>query len=283
MTSRPLLLCPDPPGEFRRYRNRLALFRPIRNGSEYWRQHWADPARRAKLLARGESGDLGEYEPLVERYASRELPILEAGCGLAQVVAALTRRGFSVAGVDYDREVVRFVNDSFPALDVRFGDVTALDIPDASIGLYMSLGVVEHFADGPSAALREAGRVLHPRGHALISVPYLNRARRAYLEATGRVEVPDQPGYQFYQYYFSPEEFEALLNDAGLGVIDRTPLFVEPHLLREHPLFVRYWRSPLCRHRMREPIRRALRNAPKWMLERYGHMMMYVCRPTGAV
>lgn len=235
--------------------------------------------RRAKLIAQGQSGDLGEYDPLVQRYAARDLPILEAGCGLSQVVAALVRRGFTVTGVDYDREVVRFVNQSFPDLDVRFGDVTALEIEDATIGLYMSLGVVEHFPEGPSGALREARRVLHPRGFALISVPYLNRARRAYLDYAGRVRIPEQPGVQFYQYYFSAEEFESLLNAAQLSVVERTPLFVEPHLLREHPAFVRYWRSPLCRHRMREPIRRVLRRAPRWMLERYGHMMMYVCRP----
>lgn len=163
-------------------------------------------------------------------------------------------------------------------LDIQAGDVKALDFPSSSVGCYLSLGVVEHFVEGPETALAEAGRVLRPDGVALISVPYLNRARQLYLYHISSVEKEIREELSFYQYYFSNQEFTSLLKAAGLKVIDCQPLFIESHLLREHPQFLRYWGSRFCRHRMKKPIRKMLGKAPFWARERYGHMMMYVCK-----
>lgn len=269
--------CPDPQGAFRRHYNRLAQFRPIRNMVNYWKEHWENPTRRQELIPQGQAGDLGEYEPLVRKYVAKDLPILEAGCGLAQMVAALELNGYKTIGVDYEADTIRFVKKEFPHLDVREGDIKALDFPTGSIGCYLSLGVLEHFEHGPKEAMLEARRVLHPNGVALISVPYLNPTRSAALAQA--VSNNGHSDLEFYQYYYSYEEFASLLKSAGLTVVDHLPLFVDHMLVREHPVFSWYWKSPLCRFRMKEPLRRYLKRAPAPLRQRYAHMLMYVCKP----
>jgi SAM-dependent methyltransferase len=269
--------CPDPQGAFRRHYDRLAQFRPIANMKHYWKQHWEDPNRQQELIPQGEAGDLGEYESLIRRYVPKDLPVLEAGCGLGQIVQALEFNGYQTVGIDYEAETIRFVKKRFPHLDVRPGDIMSLDFPTGSLGCYLSLGVLEHFETAPKQAIAEARRVLHPTGVGLISVPYLNPARRASL-TQARSNNGDSE-LEFYQYYYSYEEFSALLRQGGLKVVDHLPLFVDHMLVREHPVFAWYWRSPLCRFRMREPIRCYLKKAPPRLRQRYAHMLMYVCRP----
>jgi SAM-dependent methyltransferase len=269
--------CPDPQGAFRRHHNRLAQFRPIANMKHYWKQHWEDANRRQELIPLGQAGDLGEYESLIRHYVPSDLPVLEAGCGLGQIVQALELNEYQTIGIDYEADTIHFVKKRSPHLDVRVGNIMALDFPSGSLGCYLSLGVLEHFETAPTQAIKEARRVLHPKGVGLISVPYLNAARRASLTraavSNGNSEL------EFYQYYYSYAEFTSLLREGGLQVIDHFPLFVDHMLVREHPVFAWYWRSPLCRFRMREPIRRGLKKAPVWLRQRYAHMLMYVCRP----
>lgn len=276
---RPPLNCPDPNGMFRRQAGRLALFRPRAALEQYWTHHWKDEGRRERLLEKNRGKELAEYEALFRRYLSENGIILEAGCGLGQVVSALAKRGARVKGIEFDAEVVRFVNERFPDLDVAVGDVKALAIPDRSISTYISLGVVEHFPEGPEAALREARRILTPDGFALISVPLLNRARANHLERLSEQDGADRAELAFYQYYFSAPEFTTLAQGAGLELIEWSGIFAETHLRTEHPMFSRLWRSRLGRSRLREPLRRAAANAPDWAARRYGHMAMFVFKP----
>jgi SAM-dependent methyltransferase len=274
-----ILISPDPQGGFYRHNGLLALYRPVNTSADYWTSHWQDEERRKRLLKAAESDGLAPYAALVQRYVPRHLPVLEAGCGLGQVVAALVARGYDARGVEYDADTVAFVNREFPELKVTQGDVKALgEIPDASLGCYMSLGVLEHFEEGPVGALHEVQRILHADGVGLISVPFLNPAREAFLRQAPASPPPGENPVQFYQYYFSVRDFKERLSEAGLELIDTRPLFVAPHLLREHPGFLSFWRSPLCRQRMRPTIRRAIEQLPVPAKRRYAHMMMYVCR-----
>ena len=268
---------PKPNTRFFRYGNRLALFHQATDHVDYWREYW-DPAKVRDLVARGRSGDLDEFESLITRYAPKELPVLEAGCGPAHLVAALLARGYRATGIDYEPEVVRFANATLPEAEVKQGNVLSLAHRSDTIGCYLSVGVVEHFIDGPSSALREARRVLHPNGVALISVPYLNPSRARLLRMLpARNEASD--GLSFHQYYFSTEEFGAELRRAKLEVIEYWPYAVKAFLTREHPVASAFWRSPFCRDRMKRRMSKQLFGAPRWMRRRYAHMLMAVCRP----
>ena len=166
---------------------------------------------------------LNEGHPLLARWlAHRLLPrrqdrILEGGCGLAGHVLRLHQAGYRVTGVDYAARTVEQVQRAFPRLDVREGDVRQLPFGDATFGLYLSFGVLEHFREGPDDALREAFRVIAPRGRLFATVPYFSPLRRvrAWLGAY------DRPGAraEFFQYALRRSSLCSALRRHGFRVL----------------------------------------------------------------
>jgi SAM-dependent methyltransferase len=120
-----------------------------------------------------------EVVPFILRYLKKQGPILEAGCGLGRFVIFMEQQGFrDVRGIDISPDAVGIVNRIAPTVDVTCGDVSNLPFEDSSIRGIVSLGVVEHFEEGPQAALQEFKRVMMPGATAIITVPYLNLVRR---------------------------------------------------------------------------------------------------------
>jgi SAM-dependent methyltransferase len=172
---------------------RLAQFRVIGEHREHWEERWSR-GRIRELLAQASSGSLDDFEGLFTTYLPRDLRVLEAGCGLGQLVMALKSRGYLVEGVDYAAQTVATLNEVAPELNVRVGDVYNLDVPDETYGGYISIGIFEHNPDGPQKGLSEVRRVLDPRGVALISVPYLNQKRQGIFD----VAIPHVQGGQYH-------------------------------------------------------------------------------------
>jgi SAM-dependent methyltransferase len=189
--------------------------------------------------------------PLVERYIPRGGNILEAGCGLARYVRYLKDRGWSPVGVEYFQSTVDQVHRIWPDLDVYQGDCRSMAVPDASYDGALSLGVVEHFTDGPQVALRELFRIIKPGGIAIITVPCLNRIRQ-YKRLLWWKEVCDlpkevylrwvrhearrinrrcsdfhfavSPAYgEFFEYEMTPAEFSAEVKKAGFDIVEHRP------------------------------------------------------------
>jgi len=120
-----------------------------------------------------------EVVPYLLRHLKKQGPILEAGCGLGRFIVFMERQGFhDVRGIDISPDAVAIVNEIAPTLKVTCGDVSNLPFDDSSIRGIVSLGVVEHFEEGPRAALKEFHRVMMPGATAIITVPYLNLVRR---------------------------------------------------------------------------------------------------------
>lgn len=261
-----------------KFHGRLAQFRRMREHREYWEERWAR-GRIRDLLAVASSGKLDEFEELFTHYLPRDLPVLEAGCGQGQLVMALNRRGYQVEGVDYAAQTIRVLNEVAPELNTRVGDVYDLDVPDGTYGGYISIGIFEHNPEGPQAGLSEVRRVLHPRGVALISVPYLNHPRQKLLKA---VPVADNPahanGLQFYQYYFAREEFERYLREAGLSVIRALPYALYSGVTRDFAVGSWLHDRQFFHWRIHRRVTRWCRESPDFVGWRWGHMVMFVCK-----
>ncbi len=197
-------------------------------GPEFWTEHWGGHsveelltiARRSPLTA------------LIAAALPTEGRVLEAGCGLGQYVLLLRERGWRVAGVDSSLEALRACRRVAPA-PLAAMELSALAIRDATLAGYVSLGVVEHYFDGPDAILAEARRVLAPGGVLLVSVPYVNGARRlagAWIRRRNRALA--RQGVAFYQYAFSRAEFAAALARHGFVVRSARP-YDPARLLRQ--------------------------------------------------
>jgi len=188
-------------------------------GSNLWDEHWEVTRKSSReFYSRYARGHLGYGLPgyVFQKYLPRRGKILEAGCGLGQFVLALCARGYNCMGIDFAYKTIKSLKKHFPDIPVMAGDVCHLSMKDESLDAYISLGVVEHFREGPVIPLREAFRVLKRRGLLIVSVPQAFQWRRldAHRES---VPLPDKA--VFYQYAFSPDEFREFLRAAGFTIM----------------------------------------------------------------
>ena len=197
----------------------------------------------------------GPELPFIFKYMPQEGKILEAGCGLGRYVAYLADRGFDIEGIEINPETVAAVHRIRPDIRIRVGDVTRLPYADNSLAGIISLGVIEHFIEGPQVALCEIRRVLKSEAYAIVTVPSFNLVRkikafsgyRRFMETLKGSEIlrrlffrMPRPGvtdaapilnYQiyrqagrFFEYRFSKREFESLLLTSGFELVESVPI-----------------------------------------------------------
>ena len=180
----------------------------------FWTEHWGGHSVE-ELLAVARRSPL---TTLITQALPAQGGILEAGCGLGQYVLLLRERGWRVAGVDWSLEALsacrRVAAAPLAAMELR-----TLAVRDRSLAGYISLGVVEHDAQGPDAILAEARRVLAPGGVLVVSVPYVNGVRRLAAPWIRRRNlVLARRGGDFYQYAFARTELLETLTRLGFVV-----------------------------------------------------------------
>lgn len=154
--------------------------------------------------------------------------VLDAGCGEGVLVEQYAGR-LAIEGID----------EAYSSAHVRRGSLLALPWEAAAFDRVLCLDVLEHlpWSDQPGA-IAELRRVLRPDGEALISVPNLAHLQsRVHFLLTGRLirtaHEAKHPGDR------PLVEYERLLADAGLRVVDRQGIFptvpVLARLVRRRP------------------------------------------------
>jgi SAM-dependent methyltransferase len=187
---------------------------------EFWSEHWADQDVRRLV----EVASASPLTAIIEAALPPSGRMLEAGCGLGQYVILLRQRGRMVAGADWSLDALRRGRLAAPAAPLCAMELGKLAVKSGALAAYISLGVVEHDANGPDAIVAEAARVLGPGGTLLLSVPYWNGARRVlapHLVREGR--RIRATGGQFYQFAFTRREVRAFLEARGLRVVSFHP------------------------------------------------------------
>ncbi|MBN1963614.1 MAG: class I SAM-dependent methyltransferase [Anaerolineae bacterium] len=138
---------------------------------ETWKNIWQDASLKVELEALTYTR-AQEILALYTPYLPQDGIVLEAGCGLAATVIWLREHGFDVIGLDYAVQALHKARAYDPTLALQAGDIHHLPYADASLGAYLSFGVLEHFAHGMGPALQEAARVLRPGGVLVLTIPY---------------------------------------------------------------------------------------------------------------
>lgn len=159
---------------------------------------------------------------IFEAHLPREGLILEAGCGLGVWVKWLNDHGRRAVGLDRYPDIVRRAREL--GVDVRQGDITHLqDFASGSLAAYVSLGVIEHFEEGPAAAIREALRVLRPGGIAVFTTPAATAMRKFIVHplrsaVLGVLRAGGRKTY-FGEYRFTRKELEGHLRAGGFEIV----------------------------------------------------------------
>lgn len=171
--------------------------------------------------------------------AARRLPgypkfsVLDLSCGRGEILSALQRDGCRVLGTHYRGDDYKLTEQPGPLQtaglpidpDVDLGK--PLPYPDATFDLVILSEVAEHLPDH-RVVIAEAGRILAPAGHLILSTPNIARLHsRWHFFWTGTHKLIrrrvgwDLPPDALYAYHTNPIDFpllHTLLHQAGLHV-----------------------------------------------------------------
>lgn len=196
-----------------------------------------------------------EVLPLILKHFPKGSKVLESGCGLGRFVKYLEDRGLEMTGLEFSHESCQMVSSKWPELNIVQGDAADSPFPEKSFDGAISLGVVEHWTEGPEKPLKDLFRILRCGGLAIITVPCFNRVRKLKrmlwweelrnilqffliavirrkslkslklnkLQSTFKYVVYPSIG-PFYEYRMSPDEFAAEIRKAGFEIIEHLPL-----------------------------------------------------------
>lgn len=149
----------------------------------------------------------------IERTASPDWRMLEAGSGTGRLTLALTSRiRVQGIGVDYSRAAVESSREAARRLSISAeflqAELRALPFPDAKFELVFSDSVIEHIPEYLQV-LNEVARVTKPGGWVLVSVP--NRLRPDGWDLHRLIHRPSYP-----QTSFTPWRLRKDLRRVGL-------------------------------------------------------------------
>jgi 2-polyprenyl-6-hydroxyphenyl methylase / 3-demethylubiquinone-9 3-methyltransferase len=188
--------------------------------------HRLNPPRLAYLRARIDAhwgGDPAGFAPLAGKRA------LDVGCGAGLLAEPLARLGAAVTGIDASADVIAaaraHATQGGIAIDYRVGGVET--VAGERFDLVTALEVVEHVAD-TRAFVAGLAAALAPDGLLVLSTPNRTPLSRLALiglaEGTGRIPR----GTHDWSKFLTPPELTALLEAAGLRVIDTRGLAFSP-------------------------------------------------------
>lgn len=188
--------------------------------------HRLNPARLRYVRDRIDAhwdGDRASFHPLAGKRA------LDVGCGAGLLCEPLARMGARVTGLDAAAENIAaarlHAEGQGLTIEYRHGGIEGLD--GETFDLVLSMEVIEHVTD-PAAFVRGLAGALAPDGLMILSTPNRTAASRLALITLGEGLGRIPKGTHDWSKFLKPEELVALLDDAGLTVIDRAGLSLSP-------------------------------------------------------
>jgi 2-polyprenyl-3-methyl-5-hydroxy-6-metoxy-1,4-benzoquinol methylase len=153
--------------------------------------------KRARLMF------IGEEEPAT---------LLDVGCGDGGFLSQMSRRGWSVAGVDFDATAVARARE-LHGLDVEVATPESLVASGRKYAVVTVSHVIEHVPD-PVEFLRQCGRLLHRGGRIILRTPNSESfGHRIYGRAWRGLEPPR------HLQLFNRSSLSACAGKAGLTVL----------------------------------------------------------------
>lgn len=195
-----------------------------------WEENWAGTSIEQILEIFSYPRVKRQIEIFTE-YLPRDRKILEGGCGLGPYLIQLRRMGYDLIGIDYNQGPLDKITRYDRTIPVYRADVLNIPFADSYFGAYLSLGVIEHFTEGPEPAIKEAHRVLTPGGYFLVTVPRFSvfdmiksplarMKRNKLLRAAFKKREPQH----YWQQYFGIAELSDAFRKNGFEVVRIVPI-----------------------------------------------------------
>lgn len=191
---------------------------------QQWSQHWGSLTPESEI----KMWDYYGGRQWISKYVPRHGKTLEAGCGLGRYNFYFSRMGIEIEGIDFSNSTIDYLNDWKTKYGFnnkfKYGDVTDLPYENSSLRGYISLGVVEHFIEGPHKAVAEAFRVLEPGGIAIITTPSISwfvfkeKFKAQVKNTIKRFLFRNNTIKKFFQYEYRPAVLKHLVEQSGLKV-----------------------------------------------------------------
>lgn len=151
----------------------------------------------------------------LERSVPRGSMILDAGCGLGEVLADIPD-GYKLHGFDFAKSNVEFTKRRLgDKADIKQGSIYEIPFPDASMDAVLCLEVLEHIEDD-ARGVRDIARVLKPGGVLIVAVPY-TYYWPSYLQLMGHFR------------HYTRESLATMLKQNGLETVEILPNFPNWH------------------------------------------------------
>lgn len=151
--------------------------------------------------------------------ASGLLQVADLGCGPGRVTAHLRNLGLDAFGIDLSPQMVAAARQANPNMRFDEGSMTALNLPDATLGGVVAWYSIIHIPQERLAdVFAEFHRVLTPGGHALLAFQAGNRTLHR-TDGFGRA-------ISLTSYHRQPDHIAEMLSRAKLAV--RATLLREP-------------------------------------------------------
>jgi ubiquinone/menaquinone biosynthesis C-methylase UbiE len=175
---------------------------------------WYDAHAKQYAAAGATYADMNHIAMFVKRLPEHAI-VLDAGCGPGRDANILHERGLTVTGVDLSRGLLRVARQNFPDITFVEGDLLKLPFADMyfdGVWANTSLLHLETVSDVEQALL-EMHRVLKKPGMLHVVV-------KSQTGTSKTAVVSDKlSGHDRFFQYFTLDEMNGLLNDAGFEVL----------------------------------------------------------------
>jgi 2-polyprenyl-6-hydroxyphenyl methylase/3-demethylubiquinone-9 3-methyltransferase len=188
--------------------------------------HRLNPARLSYLRARID--DVWDTDAR-DRHPLRGRTALDVGCGAGLLSEPLARLGAAVTGLDAAPENIAAARHHAAgqglAIDYRAGGIESLN--GERFDLVVSMEVIEHVAD-PAAFIAGLAGALLPDGLLILSTPNRTPLSKLALITVGEGLGMVPRGTHDHARFLTQNELAALVEQAGLEMIDTTGLSYDP-------------------------------------------------------
>ena len=200
------------------------MIETLGQNKDVWTKEWQSLSPESEI----QMWDYYGGRQWISKYVPRHGKTIEAGCGLGRYNFYFSKLGIDIEGIDFSSDTIAFLKkwseENNFSTNFVLGDITKMPYPDSSINGYISLGVIEHFVEGPQKPLLEAFRVMKPGGVAIITTPnisfyllYKRLVRKAKSAARKLLRMPVGSS-PFFQYEYRPYQLRRFLENTGFYV-----------------------------------------------------------------